>query len=206
MSYRFALGKHITNPENAVYKDKDFVVISDGFPKSTIHYLILPTDKSKNLTKSPIKLLNQDPDFYKKCTEIVSKVESIVANELSKKWNCNVNTAKQYIKSGMHAIPSMAHMHIHVLSTDLDSARLKRAEHYTSFTTKFFVPFSDIPSLKPDCDEFNEPLIKSMIKEDLICHYCGQNFKRSFTQLKTHLSKEYQSFLSDLEKSDQRVE
>ena len=40
---------------------------------------------------------------------------------------------------GFHSIPSMKHLHLHVISKDYDSPCLKHKKHWNSFTTKFFL-------------------------------------------------------------------
>jgi aprataxin len=45
---------------------------------------------------------------------------------------------------GYHARPSMHQLHLHVISDDFDSAALKDKKHWNSFTTKFFVPSSEV--------------------------------------------------------------
>ena len=42
-------------------------------------------------------------------------------------------------RAGFHVVPSMKHLHLHVISQDFDSARLKNKKHYNSFTTPFFI-------------------------------------------------------------------
>jgi hypothetical protein len=45
---------------------------------------------------------------------------------------------------GFHAIPSLRPLHLHVISRDLVSARLKNKSHYHSFASPFFVPVDDV--------------------------------------------------------------
>lgn len=40
---------------------------------------------------------------------------------------------------GFHSIPSMRHLHLHVISKDYDSPCLKHKKHWNSFTTRFFL-------------------------------------------------------------------
>ena len=47
---------------------------------------------------------------------------------------------------GVHALPSMNHLHIHILTPDHISPNLKTKDHYNSFTTEFFVSLSSFDS------------------------------------------------------------
>lgn len=46
---------------------------------------------------------------------------------------------------GVHTHPSMNHLHVHVLSRDRHSERMKHRKHYNSFATPFFVPVEEFP-------------------------------------------------------------
>lgn len=48
------------------------------------------------------------------------------------------------IKKGFHAVPSLDNVHLHVITNDFVSDRLKNKKHYNSFTTDFFVLFDDV--------------------------------------------------------------
>lgn len=43
---------------------------------------------------------------------------------------------------GFHADPTMAQLHMHVVSDDFRGFGLKTAKHWNSFTTSFFIPLS----------------------------------------------------------------
>lgn len=43
------------------------------------------------------------------------------------------------IRLGYHAIPSLSLLHLHIVSSDLDSPALKNKKHWNSFATPFFV-------------------------------------------------------------------
>ncbi len=54
------------------------------------------------------------------------------------------------VRVGVHAHPSMSHLHVHVLSRDMHSANARHRKHYNSFTTPFFVPLADFPLAADD--------------------------------------------------------
>lgn len=46
---------------------------------------------------------------------------------------------------GVHARPSMNHLHVHILSRDMHSEKMRHRKHYNSFTTPFLVPLDEFP-------------------------------------------------------------
>ncbi|KAK6529388.1 aprataxin-like protein [Arthrobotrys megalospora] len=97
------------------------------------------------------------------------------------------------IKIGVHARPSMSNLHIHVISEDMHSERLKHKKHYNSFNSGFFVDLDEFPL---DKDDARLPGIghvtNGMLKGDMVCWKCRRNFKNRFKELKDHLEAEYE--------------
>lgn len=125
-----------------------------------------------------------------------------------------------FIRAGVHSIPSMANLHVHVITQDFCLSRMKNKKHYNSFTTPFFVDFD---SLEPKSEEDgaesetdeseNDPfwsdddnhtppeamhferrqdVLQKMIRDTpLTCTFCGAQFGMRFAQLKAHLGAEY---------------
>ncbi|GHJ87757.1 hypothetical protein NliqN6_4159 [Naganishia liquefaciens] len=125
------------------------------------------------------------------------------------------------IEVGFHAVPSMRHLHLHIISTDFVSPSLKVKKHYASFhpTLGFFLPLADVLQslsphrasgqgttyslfdlekyLRPDGPKAWEPLLKS----DLHCWRCNQPFS-NMPALKVHLEEEW----SRLKRAPQKPE
>lgn len=93
------------------------------------------------------------------------------------------------IMCGIHARPSMNHLHVHVISVDRYSDRLKHRKHYNSFSTPFFVPLEDFPLAKDDVRRYPER--EGYLKKDYVCWACRQNFGNGFSRLKAHLAEEF---------------
>ncbi|PON30201.1 aprataxin [Trichoderma gamsii] len=96
------------------------------------------------------------------------------------------------IKCGVHAVPSMGHLHIHVLSRDMHSPAMKHRKHYNSFNTPFLVDVADFP-LESD-DLRRGPREEGFMRRDLVCWRCGENFGNRFKELKEHLEKEFEEW------------
>lgn len=167
---REGLEEYLTAPESwpasvVVYYDDKWVVINDKYPKADIHLLILPRDPKKS-TLVPQDAF-EDPIFLEECRQEEKKVRHMVAEQLRRRYG-QFSTEEQariaamrsddppdklppgrdwnqMIISGVHARPSMKHLHIHVLSRDMVSSALKTRDHYLSFTTDFLIGLEDFP-------------------------------------------------------------
>lgn len=96
----------------------------------------------------------------------------------------------QEIKVGVHAVPSMNHLHIHVLSRDMHSDKMKHRKHYNSFTTDFFVPLDDFPLSENDWRR-KSGAQRSWPERPMVCWRCGMDFGNRFKDLKRHLEHEF---------------
>ena len=89
---------------------------------------------------------------------------------------------------GVHAHPSMAHLHIHVLSVDRVSECMKHRKHYNSFATPFFVRLEEFPLAEGDRGR------GAYLENELVCWRCGRGFGRGFARLKRHLQEEFEGW------------
>jgi len=199
-------------PDRIIYHNADFVVINDLFPKSSVHLLILPRDPSKQLLH-PFDAF-EDVEFLEKCKQEVEKVKEIVAKELRRRYGkySVQETARneamdsdevpdtlppgrdwsKEVVSGIHAHPSMNHLHIHVLSVDRRSPCLKHRKHYNSFATPFLVPLSDLPLKDDETGTWRRK--EGFLNWDMKCWRCGNNFGNKFARLKEHLEEEFEGW------------
>ena len=185
------------NPRVIGYND-DFVVIKDLYPKATIHLLILPRDPIKQHQR-PTEAF-QDAEFLAKLKVEASKWRTLAAKELARTL-CPVNSPvpernwEEEIKVGIHSVPSMNHLHIHVISRDMHSACLRHKRHYNSFNTQFFVGLEEFPLTEEEEAEDRET---NWHKKDMICWRCHRNFENRFTALKQHLETEFDEWKAEL--------
>jgi len=105
------------------------------------------------------------------------------------------------IHRGFHAIQSLDHLHLHIISNDLVSAQLKNKKHYNSFhpSLGFFLHLDDVIdwcSLSDDeyrdrtslrQDEFEE-----LLTQDLHSWRTGARYS-TIPKLKIHLEQEWES-------------
>lgn len=212
------LGAYTVAPETfpsdrVLYYNDKFVVINDLYPKARVHLLILPRDPAKN-TLSPQDAFD-DPVFLKSCQEELVKVRKMVASELRRRFGKQSRSDREYFRaleeedppeelpqgrdwekdviSGIHAIPSMDHVHIHVLSPDMSSVCMRKKPHYLSFTTDFLVDLDQFPLAQDD----HRRDYQYFTKKDMICWRCRANFGNKFTKLEEHLEQEFEAWIKE---------
>lgn len=149
MSFRDALQAYLDYPEKhkdlVLFADDDFVIIKDLYPKSTFHYLILP---KLHTHEHPLHVFKENVDFYRQVENYVGKAKEILRRNLIHdnyfKNADGVEIVNNFVKVGVHSVPSLRNLHIHLISKDFHSPRLKNRKHYNSFNTDFFVDFDKL--------------------------------------------------------------
>ncbi|KAI5967682.1 HNT3 [Candida margitis] len=160
MSFAHAFQKIIDQPEkhdSVLFHDENVVIIKDMFPKSIRHVLVLPRDPQVT-HKHPLEAFNSKykdfsgEELYEMIEEYVEKAKDLIVGSLCKKLEIKDAVEVQelrntFIKAGVHSIPSLNNLHIHVITQDFHSPKMKNKKHYNSFTTKFFVDFEQLNPL-----------------------------------------------------------
>ncbi|KAI9889829.1 MAG: aprataxin-like protein [Vezdaea aestivalis] len=219
-SRKDGLGVYIDAPESfspsrVIYYTPDFVAIHDMYPKSAIHLLLLPRDPTK-LFLHPFDAF-EDPEFLSSVKVEVSKLKKLAAGELRRRFG--KMSAKEGARlvamdaedlpdelpvgrnweedviNGIHAHPSMNHLHIHILSQERCSETMKHRKHYNSFATPFFIPIEDFPL--DQNDPRRHPGRQGYLNRDLQCWRCGETFGNKFARLKEHLKLEFEQWVKE---------
>ncbi|KAM8792919.1 aprataxin [Eudromia elegans] len=171
------LKSSMRDPNMQVYKDEKTVVIKDKYPKARYHWLILPWDSISSLrsvTKEHLELLEHMHAVGEKMIEQCPDKETLE------------------FRLGYHAIPSMSHLHLHVISQDFDSPALKTKKHWNSFTTDYFLNSTDVIEMVRSKGKVTlKENTTELLKLPLRCHICQQKLS-TIPQLKTHLWKHQQ--------------
>ncbi|XP_076453619.1 aprataxin-like [Babylonia areolata] len=159
------------DPELRVTADDKVVIIKDKYPKAKFHFLVLPREKIASLKRLDSSHLDLLHHIQKKGEEIAERA----------------NRELQF-RFGYHAVPSMSHLHMHVISQDFNSPCLKTKKHWNSFTTSYFVDSSEIIRQleKTGKVELSEQQSNEMLKKDLRCHVCKKAFS-TMPALKSHI-------------------
>jgi aprataxin len=159
------------DPELQVYKDDKVIIIKDKYPKAKYHFLVMPKENIpnlKSLRKENVALLEH---MQEKGKEIADKSD----DELQ-------------FRLGYHAVPSMSHLHLHVISQDFDSLCLKNKKHWNSFTTEYFVDSEEIVKELEQNGKVVKDVTSSqeLLKKNLKCHVCKTE-PATIPALKTHI-------------------
>lgn len=222
-SFRAGLLAYITNPSSftsgtIVRETEHTILIRDLYPKALTHLLMLPKDPAfYNLTPFEAFNLEQEKNaaFLNLMKDEAASAAQLAASELSRLVSPYSATCKARnealdsedppdelppardfvpdIRIGVHAQPSMNTLHVHIISCDMHSPALKHKKHYNSFNTNFFISLEDFPLMEGD-NLMDAREQENLIKGDMKCWRCGQNFGNKFKQLKDHLEEEYDAW------------
>ncbi|XP_053152424.1 aprataxin isoform X2 [Hemicordylus capensis] len=164
------------DPNMQIYKDERAVVIKDMYPKARYHWLVLPWESISSLkavTQQHIELL-----------EHMHAVGEQIIQQCPEKDTLP-------FRLGYHAIPSLSHLHLHVISQDFDSPWFVTKRHWNSFTTEYFVDSQDvIEMVKKKGRVIVDVSISQLLKLPLKCHVCKQLLP-TVPKLKEHLGKHW---------------
>ncbi|KAL1302385.1 hypothetical protein AAFC00_002787 [Neodothiora populina] len=212
---RDGLGAYTADPDafpssRVIYHNERAVFINDMYPKSSVHTLVLP--------KSPRNILHpfeafEDPHLLAETIEEVEKAKVMVASELRRrfgKFSASDRPRLEAMESddppdempagrdwkkdviaGIHAGPSMNHLHVHVMSRDMVNECLKSHGHYQSFTTPFLVRLEEFPLA--DYDVRRKRDRGGYLQDEMHCWRCGKEFDR-WSSLKRHLQDEFEEW------------
>lgn len=160
------------DPAMQLYKDETVVVIKDKYPKARHHWLVLPWQSIPNLKS-----------LRKEHSELVKHMHSI-----GERMVCQCpDSGSSRFRMGYHAIPSMSHVHLHVISQDFDSPCLKNKKHWNSFTTDYFIESKDVlQMLETDGRVTVKDGVSELLKLALRCHVCHRELS-TIPALKDHL-------------------
>lgn len=207
----YALDPAAFSSRQVIRYDDSWVVVGDLYPKSSIHVLLIPRDRTK-VVLHPFEAF-KDAEFLAAAKAEVASVRLMMASELRQKYGkfsateearygamnadelvaeASLPAGRDWSKdvmSGVHASPSMNHLHIHVLSVDRYSPCLRHRKHYNSFNTRFLVPLDDFPL--PATDLRWHPARQRYLDHDMLCWKCGKDFGNQFLKLKEHLRDEF---------------
>uniref|UniRef100_A0A3Q3W4K4 Aprataxin n=1 Tax=Mola mola TaxID=94237 RepID=A0A3Q3W4K4_MOLML len=166
------------DPKMQVYKDEKVVVIKDKYPKARYHWLVLPWQSISSL-----KALREE--HY----DLVKHMHRVAEQMVQK---CPDASSLRF-RSGYHAIPSMSHVHLHVISQDFDSPCLKNKKHWNSFTTDYFIESHDvIQMLETNGRVTIKEGTSELLKLPLRCHVCRRELP-TIPALKEHLKSHFSS-------------
>lgn len=201
-----------------IFHTESFVAIHDLYPKATVHCLLLPRTPAALTRLHPFEAFT-DPVFLASARAEALRLAELATKELRRlvgshsaseaernaildgkaepaldaEGNPVLPEGRDWgreIRVGVHAVPSMNHLHIHVISRDMHSEMMKHRKHYNSFNTDFFVPLEDFP-LSEDDERRRQG---KWPERPMVCWRCGKDFGNRFKDLKDHLEVEFEQW------------
>ncbi|RNF20421.1 aprataxin [Trypanosoma conorhini] len=175
-------GEERQRGSRVLYKDPQCIIVNDAYPKSRLHCVVLPLDTSLHslnaLRVEHVPLLRHFMDVADRYVQFLRK------NPVG------TDGASLAFATGFHALPSLPHLHMHLISLDFDSPWLKKKRHYNSFATPFFLPadkvLEDLEQNKHITLNQDVAGLKRMEEGGLRCLWCGHD-EVGMPQLKAHL-------------------
>ncbi|KAH9079624.1 HIT-like domain-containing protein [Lactarius deliciosus] len=191
---------------------KHTLTIFDAYPKALFHFLVLPrlsTDERPSDLTDLRTLLRQHAsgpgddarraagETLRVLADEAARLRGVIEEEMRARYGFAWD-----VWAGFHAVPSMEHLHLHVISSDLTAPALKTKRHYNSFSPRagFFVPLAEVRTWCDDAaaaapqfakvrrlaPEDYEPRLKYALE----CFRCDQPAK-NMPALKKHLQDEF---------------
>lgn len=171
--------------EGVVSFDDEFVVIRDKYPKARVHLLVLARDPG----------LIAGPSALRTCH--VPLIERMLATARQaalaayKHLRGPSIAGENHFRFGFHAVPSMAQLHLHVITQDLVGSGMKNRRHWNSFATDFFRDVDDVIKELREAgdgglgwDDHEAEMRLSMCQ--LRCHRCGDGPHKNMPKLLEH--------------------
>ncbi|KAH6875816.1 HIT-like domain-containing protein [Alternaria rosae] len=224
---RNGLGVYIespeTNPENKVLEyDDDFVVITDKYPKASVHLLLIPR-KKVYYDQHPLHALSTDPAFLAEVRKRIIHLRELAAYELRRQYGDFSASDKPYNEAfeAMMSSPDpppppeeravllpsgrdwskdiVVGVHTHPSMNHLHIHIFSRDMHSDWMKhKKHYLSFNS--GFLVQLGEF--PLEEDSKRFhpgdwpswDMKCWRCGENFKNKFAALKQHLNEEFEEW------------
>jgi aprataxin len=196
-NFRVALFEYAKNPSSYSkiirYEDSNCVIISDRFPKAQLHFLLLAKPSYLNNVLRLTEL--KQSDVYK-LDVLYQTAKAFALNAADAFYMYCKSRDRQSGKGpltmniGLHMLPSLEPLHIHIISDDFCSVHVKTKRQYNSFASDFFYKLDElVQSLKEIGDlaaEINPKMAQRQLDKELKCGKCGYG-GGTMTEFKEHL-------------------
>ena len=166
------------DPEQVFEQDHLTVTLRDGFPKARYHYLVVPREDIKSMRELGPMHLPLLQHMHQQAEQLISRIHR---KEPDLKF-----------RFGYHAVPSMNRLHLHVVSQDFDSPRMKTKHHWNTFNTDYFMDSSAvIEKLKLHSRiVLDEEHYQKVLELPMKCNWCTKTFE-DIDRLKYHRTQDH---------------
>uniref|UniRef100_A0A8C4QYS5 Aprataxin n=1 Tax=Eptatretus burgeri TaxID=7764 RepID=A0A8C4QYS5_EPTBU len=161
------------DPTLQVYNDNRVVAIRDKYPKARQHWLILPwqtVHSLRDVRREHVPLLRHMQEVGKQLIKDEEEAQHL------------------QFRLGYHVVPSMSHLHLHVISQDFDSPSLKTKKHWNSFNTEYFIDAEDVLKMLEEKGRIKtRPDAAELLKATMKCHICLEHMP-TIPKMKEHIA------------------
>lgn len=173
----------MTDPEQIFDQDDLTVTLKDAFPKARYHYLIVPREQINSVKELSTKNLDLLNHMHKTAQDLISRVKK--------------KEPVLYFRYGYHAVPSMKRLHMHVISQDFESPRMRTQHHWNTFNTEYFIDSSTVIDVLESEGQLmiDEEKYEALLTLPMKCNRCFKRYGDIFA-LKFHISQEHRSMLT----------
>ena len=153
----------MTDPEQKFEEDDQTVTIYDGFPKAKYHYLVIPRNDVDSVSALRRKHLPMLKHMDKRANDLVSRLK---AGDPDAVFRC-----------GYHMVPSMKRLHLHIVSQDFNSFRMRKQHHWNTFNTEYFMDSEVVMATIEEKGyiDVNEKFYEDLLKSQMQCNYCSKS-------------------------------
>lgn len=163
------------------------VLMLDGYPKARHHALVLARDPALggpgDLRREHLAILHD----MQVCGVVVG-ARSTCVQGVARAWAAEQGSHTRWW-FGFHSIPSMQQLHLHAISTDLMSERIKNKKHWNSFATPFFLHLDDAMQQLEEHGRLtiDHAACSALLSASLRCHRCRAE-QPTLPALKRHVA------------------
>ena len=164
----------MSDPEQIFETDELTVTLKDAFPKARYHLLIVPREEINSVSELSAENIELLKHIHKLAEDLISRVHKKEPN-LS-------------FRFGYHAVPSMKPLHLHIISQDFNSPKMRTAHHWNTFNTEYFIDSKTILDTieKAGQVEVDEEKYEALLTLQMRCNHCKERFDH-IQALKDHL-------------------
>eukprot|EP00986_Skeletonema_menzelii_P017400 scaffold19268_cov148-Skeletonema_menzelii.AAC.7 len=160
-----------------LFKTSKFVCTYDKFPKARHHLLLMCRHYSSNPSclmnvKSMNDLTKDHLDELREFHNLAKSIVAAISRDVTK---------SNPFKIGYHSIPSLHPLHLHIISSDLDSPCITSRKHIVSFSSDFFVSSEELENhLESAFVDSVSVAVRVQRAQDVLdstplqCQYCGR--------------------------------
>ncbi|KAI0807548.1 hypothetical protein C8Q74DRAFT_1228002 [Fomes fomentarius] len=175
------------------------LVVFDKYPKAHFHFLLLPFIRPplRAADLRDLAALLRLPREQAKAVLQNIRHDALAAKKLVEDEMVRSYGFKWGIQMGFHAVPSLEHLHLHIISDEFRGQYMKNKKHLNSFHPRlgFFLHIDEVLSwFEPDVaptwfamkSNIDKKEYEKLLKEDMTCPHCDNPFK-TIVKLTDHL-------------------